>query len=63
MIRGHFHEGRPFIDGLLRVWSGGFGVIHFLVDTGADSTIVHPADYRAIGITFASLKGFPKSLR
>ena len=61
MIRGYFHEGRPFSDGLLRVFSDQLGGVRFLVDTGADNTTLHPVDYRAMGLRFASLDDFPEA--
>jgi hypothetical protein len=60
MILGYFNEGRPFVDGLLRFPGSGARAARFLVDTGADLTIVHPIDYRSMGLSFADFKSFPE---
>jgi hypothetical protein len=53
MIRGRFGNtsGRPFLEALvifqdLNIKSG----ISFLVDTGADRTVIMPADWKRLGI-------------
>ncbi len=57
MIAGWFNEvGRPYVEG--RVIIPRLRVNHanpFLVDTGADSTCIHPSDAREVGIPFPQL--------
>ena len=51
MLRGAFGEpnNRPFLFGYLRLLQlGKSGSIDFLVDTGADTTCVHPGDLTRI---------------
>jgi hypothetical protein len=60
MIQGYFNQGRPFVDGLLRLPADVRGAARFLVDTGADRSILHPADYRAMGLRYADFQGFPE---
>ena len=46
MIHGYFDEyGRPYVEGYLTIERLGIdGRVYFLVDTGADSTALHPWD-------------------
>ena len=57
MIFGAFDEdGRPYIRGQLAIPRLGVkGYVTFLVDTGADSTCIHPEDARRVGIPFERL--------
>ena len=57
MIFGAFDEGgRPFKRGQLAIpHLGGKGHVTFLVDTGADSTCIHPEDAQRVGIPFERL--------
>lgn len=40
----------PYIRAMVRLPSGNFAAIDFLVDTGADFTVVHPADSLKLGL-------------
>lgn len=58
MLRGRFGDtsGRPYLEGRLYIprlslWSD----ISFLVDTGADSTVLMPADGARMGIDYGNL--------
>ena len=57
MLKGTFDtRGRPWIRGYVafpRLAVKGF--VNFLIDTGADSTVIHPADGLVIGIPFDDL--------
>ena len=57
MIFGAFDEsGRPYIRGQLAIPSLGVkGYVTFLIDTGADSTCIHPEDVRRVGIPLERL--------
>lgn len=59
MIVGKFDaRGRPYVKGELTLPR--LGVSHdvnFLLDTGADSTCLHPRDARMLGIPFGRLTG------
>ena len=64
MLRGSFDDttGRPYIEGTLilprsRIWS----VISFLVDTGADTSRLHPLDGFRIGLDYPQLRGRAES--
>ena len=58
MIRGEFGSmGRPVVEGYLRLPRFDIArVITFLVDTGADTTCIHPKDGRLAGIPFDLLE-------
>ena len=57
MIPGAFDwQGRPYIRGEVSVPRLGVKeYVTFLVDTGADSTCIHPEDARRVGIAFDRL--------
>ena len=57
MIRGQFdHRGRPCVQGWLILPRLNIqGEVEFLVDTGADSTIIHPSDGLKLGLPFGEL--------
>ena len=59
MIIGSFEEkGRPYVNAELflpRLRLS--GVVSFLVDTGSDSTILHPPDMARVGIRVSELRG------
>ena len=59
MIRGRFdHQGRPYVQGWLILPRLNIqGDVEFLVDTGADSTIIHPLDGQKLGVPFGELQG------
>lgn len=60
MITGRFGDtsGRPFIEGRLILPRLNIqGDISFLMDTGADSSMVMPSDARRLGIPFDILQG------
>jgi hypothetical protein len=59
MLEGRFGNtsGAPYIEARisfpqLRLW----GLVSFLVDTGADGTVLMPADSKKLGINFKSLR-------
>ncbi len=54
MIRGFFDEsGRPRLDGLVRIPRMGVTyAVDFLVDTGADITVLHYPDVSFAGVDF-----------
>ena len=58
MIQGRFdHQRRPYVQGRLLLPRLNIqGDIDFLVDTGADSTIIHPLDGQKLGIPFGELQ-------
>lgn len=62
MILGYFDQyGRPYVEGRLiieRLEVDGF--VHFLVDTGADLTSLHPGDGDRLGCRF-DLLGTPQN--
>ena len=57
MIAGYFTAGgRPCVVGSLNVPRLGFlGTVHFLIDTGSDTTILHPYDGRYLRFPFGAL--------
>ena len=58
MIRGRFdHYRRPYVLGrlILPRWNIQ-GEVDFLVDTGADSTIIHPYDGHRLRVPFPELE-------
>jgi aspartyl protease len=51
MITGVVNGGRPTIVGLLSIPRLGLrGFVQFLIDTGADMTLIHPRDMSNLGI-------------
>lgn len=65
MLRGRFDDtsGRPYIEGFLilprfRIWSN----ISFLVDTGADTSRLHPRDGFRMGLDYSRLQGRIESI-
>lgn len=58
MIQGRFdHQGRPCVQGWLILPRLNIqGEVEFLVDTGADSTIIHPLDGQKLGVPFEELQ-------
>lgn len=63
MIRGGFNAGRPHLKGALVFPEikrrAGMVTTWFLVDTGADRSLVAPADYEKVGYQFSDFRGFP----
>ena len=60
MIKGSFDLStrRPYLQGLLLFPNLHLrGRVDFLVDTGSDCTILHPADAALIGVEYKNLKG------
>lgn len=58
MLRGRFGDttGRPYIEGRLIVPGQGLSSnLSFLVDTGADRTMLMPADARQMGLDYGRL--------
>ena len=57
VIRGQFdHRGRPCVQGWLSLPRLNIrGEVEFLVDTGADSTVIHPSDGLKLGLPFGAL--------
>src|SRR4030042_48768 len=65
MLRGRFGDtsGRPFIEGRLILPSLNInGDISFLVDTGADRSLLHPDDGIRLGIDYTKLTGNAESV-
>ena len=58
VIRGRFdQQGRPYVQGWLILPRLNIqGDIEFLVDTGADSTIIHPSDGQRLRMPFEELQ-------
>ena len=58
MIRGWFdYQGRPYVQGWLILPRLKIqGDVEFLVDTGADSTIIHPSDGQKLKVPFGDLQ-------
>ena len=58
MFAGYFTaDGRPYVEGFLylpRLDIG--GLVHFLLDTGSDTTILHPDDGIDLGCPFDALE-------
>ena len=63
MIHGYFDEyGRPYVEGRLIIERLGIdGQVQFLVDTGADSTALHPWDGQELGCRYDLLVS-PRSM-
>ena len=63
MIQAYFDQrGRPFIEGRLVIERLEIdGRVQFLVDTGADSTVLHPTDGERLNCRF-DLLGSPRSV-
>lgn len=60
MIVGRFGDtsGRPFVEGRLYLPRLGIqGNISFLLDTGADSSMIMPGDAKKLGINYNDLQG------
>lgn len=65
MIRGRFGEttGRPYLEGRLVIPRLGIrGDVSFLVDTGADSSLIGPADGLEMGIDYTRLSRLTESV-
>jgi predicted aspartyl protease len=59
MIEGRFGNtsGAPFLEGrIILLRFGVRGLVSFLVDTGADATIITPLDGGKLGIDYSALK-------
>jgi predicted aspartyl protease len=59
MLEGRFGDtsGAPFLEGRIILHRLGIsGLVSFLVDTGADATILTPTDGRKLGIDYDSLQ-------
>ena len=51
MIRGFFEEGRPFVLAVVSIPRLAIlRSVRFLVDTGSDSTLIHPEDSSRLGL-------------
>jgi hypothetical protein len=62
MYRGEFTSDGPHIRGVLRFPLGATQpLVHvdFLIDTGAEQTLIMPDDYMAAGIRFRDFQRFP----
>ncbi len=64
MIRGRYVLGRPQISGLLQFatipkFAKSLVSVRFLMDTGADATLVQPVDYEPSGLRYRVFDGFP----
>ena len=60
MIIGYFDRGEPFVQGRLVIERLEVDeYVWFLVDTGADSTVLNPADGELVGCRFDLLRGNP----
>jgi hypothetical protein len=61
MIKGGFNDRRPHISGLLLFPAVKAGVVscRFLLDTGADRTLVVPVDYESDGFRYQDFRRFP----
>jgi hypothetical protein len=60
MLRGRFEgtNDRPYLDGRLVIPRSNLKAdISFLIDTGADTSALMPADARRLGIDYATLTG------
>lgn len=63
-LTGRFGDttGRPYIEG--RIFLPRFNVagdVSFLIDTGADTSLLHPADAQRLNLDFAALTGTRES--
>jgi len=59
-LRGRFGDtsGRPYLEGLLYLPRLNIkSNVSFLVDTGADRSILHPLDGQRVGLDYSSLQG------
>ncbi len=63
MVKGGFNDRRPHISGLLffPTVKAGYVSCRFLVDTGADRTLVVPADYETDGFRYSDFRTFQAS--
>jgi hypothetical protein len=65
MIRGGFNAGRPHLQGVLLFPDAARPTrtitTWFLVDTGADRSLVAPADYEKLGYGYADFRRFPEA--
>lgn len=64
MIRGRYVLGRPQVGGLLQFltvtkYSRRLIPVRFVVDSGADATLVLPTDYEPEGPPYSALRKFP----
>lgn len=65
MLRGRFGDttGRPYLEGRLLIPRLGIDAnISFLVDTGADTSLLSPADAFEMGVDYSLLTGETESL-
>ena len=61
MIIGYFENGRPHVTSHVEIQRlGARGVIPLLVDTGADTTCIHPKDGATLLIPCRMLTGRPR---
>jgi hypothetical protein len=59
MLRGRFGNttGAPYLEGHVSFPRfGARGLVSFLIDTGADGTVMMPADTKKLGVNFGSLR-------
>ena len=65
MLRGRFGDttGRPYLEGRLLIPRLGIDAnISFLVDTGADTSLLSPSDAFEMGVDYSLLTGETESL-
>lgn len=65
MLTGRFGDtsGRPYIEGRLVLPRLGLQAdISFLIDTGADTSLLHPTDGKVLGIDYSKLTGKDESI-
>jgi Aspartyl protease len=56
-------SGRPFMDAHITIPSLGVsGPVSFLMDTGADKTVIMPADSKRLGINYRNLRQASESI-
>ena len=64
MIRGRYVQGRPLLSGLLQFatipkFEQTLVSVRFLIDTGADATLIQPVDYEPEGPPYAAFRRLP----
>ncbi len=64
MIRGYFSRGSPYVTARVTgLGPGGRRPIEFLLDTGADVTMIAPVDGRKLGVDYGSITDWRSSMR
>ena len=64
MLQGYFDDdGRPMLEAVVKLHDYGIRAVPFVVDTGADSTVLSFQDAKEIGVDVTQLEGDPIAVK